>query len=95
MKSLEKLIVMGLEARTAGLTTATCNRLAVLHSWPGLQDLPDSEELSMSWQQSGSIASIIAVPGACIGQGSAGISTAAIPLRGSAKLSRQTKQSRR
>lgn len=95
MKSLEKLIVIGLEARTAGLMSATCNRLAVLHSWPGLQGLPDSEALSMSWQQSGSIALLIAVPAACIGQGSAGISTPAIPLRGSAKLSRQTRQSRR
>ena len=95
MKALEKLILMGLEARAAALMSDTCNRLAVLHSWPGLQDLPDSEALPMSWQQSGSMASLIAVPGACIGQGSAGICTAAIPLRGSAKLSRQTRQSRR
>ncbi|MNR39674.1 hypothetical protein D3C85_1579010 [compost metagenome] len=52
----------------------------------------------MSWQQSGgatSMSAIAAMSVACIGQGSAGGWTPAIPVRGSVRLSRKTRQSRR
>ncbi|MNN75591.1 hypothetical protein D3C81_1919070 [compost metagenome] len=70
------------------MIVATCNRLAVLHSCPVLQGLPCSAGLPMSSQQSGVISMVSAMV-ACIGQGSTGACTPAIPAKGSAKLIRK------
>ncbi|EPA94870.1 hypothetical protein PG5_46420 [Pseudomonas sp. G5(2012)] len=44
----------------------------VLHSWPGLQGLPCSVGLFISWQQSCAMPSIIAMSIVFMGQGSVG-----------------------
>ncbi len=72
----------------------TCSMPPVLHSWPGLQGLPCSAGLFISLQQSMPMSSIIAMPMVFIGQGSVGASIPAIPLRGSARLTRKMRQHR-
>jgi len=50
----------------------TCSMPPVLHSWPGLQGLPCSVGLFMSWQQSCPMSLIMLIPNVFIGQGSVG-----------------------
>jgi hypothetical protein len=71
-ESREKDRTRGLDKVIGGLMLETCSMPPVLHSWPGLQGLPCSVELFMSWQQSSPIPSIITMSMVFMGQGSVG-----------------------
>lgn len=71
-ESMEMDASRGLDRGTRGLMIETCSMPPVLHSWPGLQGLPCSVGLFMSWQQSWPMPSIIAMPVVCMGHGSVG-----------------------
>ncbi|MNF67356.1 hypothetical protein D3C84_491680 [compost metagenome] len=94
-KSLASVAAMGEARLLAGFTYITCRMLTVLHSRPGLHGSPWSDGPPISSQQSWSISTIIAMPAVFIGQGSEGDCTPAIPLRGSVKLIRRSRHSRR